>query len=263
MINMVRRVKPVVCASVLGLAAVQCGGGSTPQSNTPPQSNQEQANQDQSDQDPSGVVESGRSSEGTSAGSPPDMSGTATSGTAGTAESMGGERATVAGTDEPGADDSIGGAPPPALSDAQIAAITELVASTETEQAQLAQSKSKDPRVLGFARMMIEHHGQSRQRQSALGLSTAGSPMFQTLSQQGRQTVATLTDKQGKDFDRAYLQEQIEQHQRVLDALDQRLLPSARDPQLRAHLQSMRPIIQQHLQAARDAQHALNTAGQR
>jgi hypothetical protein len=62
---------------------------------------------------------------------------------------------------------------------------------------------------------------------------------------------------------RSDLQGQIEQHQKVLETLEQQLLPSARNPQLRAHLQSMRPIIQQHLEAARDAQQALNKAGQR
>lgn len=45
--------------------------------------------------------------------------------------------------------------------------------------------------------MMISHHTQAKQRQSSLGLSTAASPMLITLSQEGRQTLATLKAKRG------------------------------------------------------------------
>ena len=94
-----------------------------------------------------------------------------------------------------------------------------------------------------------------------MGMSSAASPMLQMLSSQTRQTTATLRDKTGKDFDRAYLQSQIEQHQKVLDTIDRQLMPNAKNPQLRSHLQSMRPTIEQHLQTAKEAQQALNTSG--
>jgi putative membrane protein len=196
------------------------------------------------------------------------MGSQSASGATGTSESAAGgewtgsERMPTAGTDEqPGMGDDIttSGASP--LSDAQIAGITDAVHSSEIEQAQLAQSKSKDPHVLSFASMMINHHSQARQREQAMGVSSAASPMLQTLSSQARQTTATLRDKTGKDFDRAYLQSQIEQHQKVLDTIDRQLMPNAKNPQLRSHLQSMRPTIEQHLQAAKDAQQALNTSG--
>jgi putative membrane protein len=242
MISVMRRVQPVVCA-VLGLAAVQCGGGSTPESNTPASSPPPQAAR--TDEDQSGIIESGRTYEQTEPGAE---------------ASQDSERVPVAGTDEPGED--IGSNVPPetesylapALSDAQIAAITDLVNSTEIEQAELALGTSNDPRVLSFARMMLEQHREWRQRQAQLGFSTAGSPMFQTISQQGRRTVATLSDLEGQEFDRAYLQAQLEQHQRVLNQIDQQLLPTARNPQLVEYLQTMRPIVQQHLQAARALQ---------
>jgi putative membrane protein len=143
-----------------------------------------------------------------------------------------------------------------------VAGITDTVNSAEIEQARLAQTKSKDPRVLSFAALMLSHHGKAKREQSALGLDIESSPLLLRLSEQGRQTMATLRDKNGKDFDRAYLQAQIEQHQKVLDTMDRQLLPSAKNAQLRAQLQDMRPTIQQHLEAARDAQQALNTGGQ-
>jgi len=164
----------------------------------------------------------------------------------------------VAGRDEAdmGTDASKSGSAA-MLTDAQVAGVTDFVNNAEIQQAQLAQSKSKNPQVLNFASMMISHHTQARQQQSSLNLSTAGSSVLQTMSSEGQRTMASLRDKSGQDFDRAYLQAQIDQHQKVLDTLDRQLLPSAKNTQLRTQLQSLRPTIQQHLQAARDAQKAL------
>jgi putative membrane protein len=249
---MIRRVKPFLYSSILGLAAVHCGGSSTPESNTPAQP---------------ATTESQPAAPGSTSdtmGSESASGSTNTSGSSAGGEWTSSDRQPASGTDEPGMGDDIttpGAATP--LSDAQIAGITDAVHSSEIEQAQLAQSKSKDAHVLSFAQMMINHHGQAKQREQAMGMSSAASPMLQTLSSQARQTTATLRDKTGKDFDRAYLQSQIDQHQKVLDTIDRQLMPNAKNPQLRSHLQSMRPTIEQHLQAAKDAQQALNTSGQK
>src|ERR1041384_5722350 len=68
-----------------------------------------------------------------------------------------------------------------ALSDPQIAMITENVNTAEIEQARIAQSKSKNEQVRGFAAMMIEHHGRAKTEQQALGVGTAESPLSRQL----------------------------------------------------------------------------------
>lgn len=242
---MIRRINPFLCASALGLLAVHCGGSSTPESTTPAQTTTIEPAPDE----PGSTAPMGSTSPmGTTEGS--------------TGESTQSERMPMAGTDEPGmGDDITSPGATAALSDAQIAGITDAVHSSEIEQAQMAQSRSKDPHVLNLASMMLNHHTQARQREQAMGMSTAASPMLQTMSSQSRQTLATLKDKSGKDFDRAYIQAQIEQHQKALDTVDRQLLPNAKNPQLRSHLQSMRPTLQQHLEAAREAQQAMSTSG--
>jgi putative membrane protein len=169
----------------------------------------------------------------------------------------------MSGRDEPGTDDRGESTSAGTLNDGQVAAISDLVNSSEIEQAQLAQTRSKNPEVLRFAAMMISHHGQARQQQAALGLSSVASPMLLSLSEQGRQTLATLQSKEGQDFDRAYLQAQVEQHQKALDTMDRQLLPSAKNPELRAQLQKLRPLVEQHLTAARQALESLSTSGQK
>lgn len=137
--------------------------------------------------------------------------------------------------------------------------MVDFVNNAEIQQAELAQSKSKDPHVLSFASMMIAHHSEAKQQQSALGLGTAGSSALQQLSSEGQRTLATLRDKNGKDFDRAYMQAQIDQHQKVLDMLDRQLLPNADNPQFRSHLMKLKPTVQRHLESGREAMSAIGS----
>lgn len=164
----------------------------------------------------------------------------------------------TAGTDDPGSAGNTGaGASGALLTDAQIAAIMALVHNTEIDQARLALAKSKDPQVLSFASLMLTEHNQAKQQESTLGMSTAASPTQQMLAARGQETTASLQDKSGKEFDRAYLQAQVDQHQQALDSIDRQLLPAAKNPQLRAHLQQIRPGIEQHLRTAREARQAV------
>jgi putative membrane protein len=147
------------------------------------------------------------------------------------------------------------------LTDPQIAAITDSVNSAEIEQAQIAQQKSSNEQVRRFAAMMIEHHGQAKTQQAALKLDPAESPLSRELAQQSRATLETLKAKQGADFDRAYLQAQVEGHQKALDAIENDLRPSAQSADLKSYLEKLTPQVQQHLEQARSAQQSLATGG--
>lgn len=50
---------------------------------------------------------------------------------------------------------------------------------------------------------------------------------------------------------------QVKAHQEVLDAFDNKLIPSARDASLKANLQQVRPMVAAHLKDAQDIQKAL------
>jgi putative membrane protein len=252
---MIRRVTPIICSSLLGLLAVHCGGGSTPPSNTPESQSVESNPPVQSSEGQPGAAGTSNSSDAPIVGS--------ASGMPDSSSKWSNERMPTGGRDEPGTNDTGSHPSGGALSDGQVAAIADLVNSSEIEQAQLAQTRSKNPEVLRFAAMMISHHGQARQQQAALGVSSVASPMLLSLSEQGRQTLATLKSKEGQDFDRAYLQAQVEQHQKALDMMDRQLLPSAEKSELRAQLQKMRPVVEQHLTAARQALQSLGTSGQK
>jgi putative membrane protein len=149
----------------------------------------------------------------------------------------------------------------PALTDAQIAAITDAANKGEIEQAKLAVRKAKDPQVKAFAQMMIDHHGaeQKKEQQLATSLSlqpetTQTSTQLQTDSQNA---ISSLSSQNGADFDKAYIDLQVKEHRDVLDAIDNKLIPSAKNAQLKQALTDFRPKVQDHLQKAQDIQQKL------
>ncbi len=137
------------------------------------------------------------------------------------------------------------------LTDGQIAAITDGLNAAEIEQAKVARSKSKHKGVLGFAGMMIEHHGQAQKQQAALKETSEPSPLANQLKEVAQQTLTRLNQANDADFDRAYLDAQVEGHQKALDTLKNQLLPSAKTPELAKYLRALQPRIEQHLARAR------------
>lgn len=140
---------------------------------------------------------------------------------------------------------------PAPLTDGQIAAITENMNSGEIEQAKVAKTKSKNQAVLAFANMLIEQHGQAKKRQTALKTTAEQSPLSTELSGEAAQTLAKLNQASGADFDRAYLDAQVDGHQAALDTLKAKLLPAAKSPELTKYLRELQPKIEQHLMRAR------------
>jgi len=144
-----------------------------------------------------------------------------------------------------GRDDNTG-----PLTEGQIASITDGLNRGEIEQAKIARTKSKNKDVLGFASMMIAHHDRATKQLAALKETPETSPLAIQMQGQAQSTQARLNQASGADFDRAYLDAQVQGHQQALDTLRQKLLPSATSPALTKYLKGLQPTIEQHLQRA-------------
>jgi putative membrane protein len=181
--------------------------------------------------------------------------------------SMGQTNSAEANSSSSGASDAQGGSSPSAgaknLGDPQIAAITDAANSAEIEQGRLAQSKATDPRVRSFAAMMVEHHGEARRDQQALSVSKQESADSERMSKDADSALSSLQQKSGADFDRAYIQLQCDEHRKVLNDIDQKLLPAAKDPALRAYLEKLKPKVQEHLAQAERLQKDLGSSSSR
>jgi putative membrane protein len=151
-------------------------------------------------------------------------------------------------------------APVPAarLSESQVAMVTELVSSAEIEQGKLAQTKAKSPAVKKFAAMMIKHHTDAKTEQAKLyqqlSLTPTQSPQSTLLKEDADKTLSTLRAADSNSFDVAYMNSQVEAHQKVLDAINQDLLPSAADQRLIDGLNKMKSAVEAHLNEARSLQ---------
>jgi len=148
---------------------------------------------------------------------------------------------------------------PEALSDAQIAAITDAANTAEIAQAKLAQARSKDSQVKAFAAMMLTHHGEAKQKQAKLKLNPEESGVSTAMHADSDATLNALKTGSTKDFDQAYITAQITGHQKVLDTINDKLLPNVKDPNLKAYLEEIKPTVESHLKQAQQLQHSFDS----
>lgn len=144
----------------------------------------------------------------------------------------------------------------PPLTDAQIAGITKAANATEVDQAKLAHAKAKHQKTKEFAELMIAHHQAAEQAQAKLGISAADSQIVTQLDVDAASTMSKLKAAAG-DFDRAYIDAQVEAHRSLLSLIDDQLLPNAKNPELRGYLEDIRTKAKMHLKKAEDTQQEL------
>ena len=221
---MIRSTRTIAVLALSALAFIQCGG----------------------DQKPAEAPETMPSAE-----PPPEPSPLVD---AGAAQAAAPDKAQAKADDETAA-------PPKAdpLSDEQIAAITDAANTAEIEQAKLAESKSKDAGVKRFAAMMIAHHGAAKAKQAKLKLKTAESSVVTGMQADAASTLDTLKTSKGKDFDKAYIAAQVDGHQKVLDTINGKLLPSVKNADLKAYLDEIKPRVEQHLKEAKQLQESFDS----
>jgi putative membrane protein len=153
-------------------------------------------------------------------------------------------------------------APAPQLTEPQIAMITELANTAEVEQGKLAQTKAKNASVKKFAAMMVKHHTEAKTEQSKLfkqlSLTPTQSQDANVLKDGADRTLGTLRGADGAAFDTAYIDSQVDEHQKVLDTIDQKLLPAAKSEDLVNGLKKMRDTVESHLKEAKSIQAELS-----
>ncbi|MGH7527674.1 MAG: DUF4142 domain-containing protein [Gemmatimonadales bacterium] len=149
----------------------------------------------------------------------------------------------------------------PALTDPQIAHVAVTANAIDSAMAELAKTKSRTSSVKDFAQTMITDHGAVNQQAVKLAQRLKVTPETNDVSgqlQQGADAArADLEGKSGAEFDRAYMEREVQYHQAVLDALDQALIPGAQNAELKSLLQGVRPAFAAHLERAKQLQGTL------
>jgi putative membrane protein len=145
--------------------------------------------------------------------------------------------------------------------DAQIAAIVVTANQVDIDAGKLAESTTKSSDVKDFAKLMIRDHSgvnkAATELVTKLHVTPENSPTSDSLKQGGEQNIAALKKLSGAAFDKAYVDHEVAYHQSVLDAVDNTLIPSAQNAELKALLVKTRPAFVAHLEHAKKLQASL------
>jgi len=148
------------------------------------------------------------------------------------------------------------------VTDAQIASIVVTANQVDIDAGQLAHATSTNADVKKFAQLMIDDHTGVNKSATALvtrlKVTPEDNPTSQSLKSEGEKNVADLKRLEGKAFDKAYIDHEVDYHQQVIDAMDKTLIPDAQNAELKALLVKVRPAFVAHLDHAKDLQSTLS-----
>lgn len=148
-----------------------------------------------------------------------------------------------------------------APNDAQIAGIVVAANTVDIDAGKLAEKTSRSKDVKSFAKLMVaDHTGVNKQATALvkkLNVTPEESDISKSLKQGGAANIAKLKKLKGKDFDKAYIDQEVTYHQTVIDALDKTLIPNAANAELKDTLVKVRPAFVAHLEHAKQIQSSL------
>jgi putative membrane protein len=148
------------------------------------------------------------------------------------------------------------------LTDPEVAMVVRVANLGEVREGQLARDKVTDTAVRDFAQMMVTDHTAASNKAEAdlagAGIPSEDSPLSRQIdANSGTATDSLRASAAGRDFDRAYMNRQVEAHRTILDVIDQTLVPNAHAKALKAVLADMRKTVQDHLTRAQQIQSTL------
>lgn len=140
-----------------------------------------------------------------------------------------------------------------ALSDANIVAILDAANASDSTWGSIAATKGTSADVRNFGKTMMRDHHALRVAGHDLAnkLGVVPQPPAGDDSQAQLQKYVDLLNNtaKGKDFDRAYIDHEVEYHKQVL-ATATKAMPAAQSTELKNLIQNAAPNIQGHLDAA-------------
>ena len=141
-----------------------------------------------------------------------------------------------------------------ALADPQIAQIALSADAGDSARGKLAESKATNAEVKAFAKEMVTDHTMLNKKATELAKKLNVTPQASDANTDLLNKVQGMTQdlqgKTGKDFDKTYMEQEVQIHQLVLDDLDKTLIPAAQNAEVKSLLQSARTVVEGHLKRA-------------
>jgi putative membrane protein len=135
--------------------------------------------------------------------------------------------------------------------------------NAEVELGRIAQERATHPDVKAFAQELVRDHqaaGEELRR-----IATTANPNFPAMiDDEAREELTELREEMakltGRDFDRRYIDEMIDDHQDAVDDLEDKA-ENASHSEVRAWAAKTLPTVRQHLERARALKESLENAG--
>ena len=147
-------------------------------------------------------------------------------------------------------------------SDPQIAHIVVTANQVDIDAGKLAEKSGSSKEVRDFGKQMVADHTSVNKSATELVTKLKVKPETNdtsaSLKKGGDESMAKLKKLKGKDFDKAYVDNEVTYHQSVIDAVDKTLIPNAKNEELKSLLEKTRPTLVQHLEHAKMLQAQLS-----
>jgi putative membrane protein len=126
----------------------------------------------------------------------------------------------------------------------------------EVALARIAMTRASHPDVRRFAQMMIDEHGRAQNDLLELARIQGHSPQ-PTLTPDRQQLQDRLERLSGPEFDRAYIEAMVREHQRAITKFENQVR-TGRDVQAKNYAADQLDHLRHHLENARDIQFRLD-----
>lgn len=142
----------------------------------------------------------------------------------------------------------------PKLTDPEIASVAVVANQIDINNAKIAKQKSKNADILKFAQTMSDDHSAVIKQAVALVTKLKVTPKDNAVSKKllsdAEKTQKGLRAKSGKDFDKAYIDNEVAYHKAVIAAINTLLIPQSQNAELKKFLQDVLPAFNTHLEHA-------------
>lgn len=138
------------------------------------------------------------------------------------------------------------------LTDPEIASVAVVANQSDIDFAGIAKQKSKNSEVIKVADMMARDHKSVIDQATALvkklNVTPKDNDMSKKLTSDAEKTKSMLNSKSDKDFDKAYIDNEVTYHKAVIKVVEKDLIPQASNSELKGLLEKALPIFKEHLE---------------
>ena len=135
--------------------------------------------------------------------------------------------------------------------------------TTEIQLGTVASKKASSAAVKRIARKLVADHSKNRDQVRALAqklnVSLTPAQGGSVAAADSAAMPADLAGKSGAEFDRAFVQHEIDDHQSNVEKIESQILPSMQDEQIKAYLQKTVTEMQGHLSTLKQVQQQLGS----